>query len=72
MQTFDLAWRVPVTSFPARQQGGVGFSRDNGGQRRHCAELPALSPAGVICEIMNEDGSMSRLPELNGLPWSIT
>jgi len=28
------------------------------------AKLAGLSPAGVICEIMNEDGSMSRLPEL--------
>ncbi|MDN6280037.1 MAG: 3,4-dihydroxy-2-butanone-4-phosphate synthase [Psychroflexus sp.] len=28
------------------------------------ARLAGLEPAGVICEIMNEDGSMSRLPEL--------
>lgn len=28
------------------------------------ARLAGLKPAGVICEIMNEDGSMSRLPEL--------
>lgn len=27
-------------------------------------KLAGLRPAGVICEIMNEDGSMSRLPEL--------
>ena len=27
-------------------------------------KLAGLKPAGVICEIMNEDGSMSRLPEL--------
>lgn len=26
--------------------------------------LADLSPAGVICEIMNDDGTMSRLPEL--------
>ncbi len=26
--------------------------------------LAGLRPAGVICEIMNEDGTMSRLPEL--------
>ena len=26
--------------------------------------LAGMRPAGVICEIMNEDGSMSRLPEL--------
>src|ERR1700758_5549846 len=28
------------------------------------ARLAGLSPAGVICEIMNEDGSMSRVPQL--------
>jgi 3,4-dihydroxy 2-butanone 4-phosphate synthase / GTP cyclohydrolase II len=28
------------------------------------ARLAGLSPAGVICEIMNEDGSMARVPEL--------
>lgn len=28
------------------------------------AKLAGLYPAGVICEIMNEDGSMARLPEL--------
>jgi len=28
------------------------------------ARLAGLEPAGVICEIMNEDGSMARIPEL--------
>jgi 3,4-dihydroxy 2-butanone 4-phosphate synthase/GTP cyclohydrolase II len=28
------------------------------------ARLAGLSPAGVLCEIMNEDGTMSRLPDL--------
>jgi 3,4-dihydroxy 2-butanone 4-phosphate synthase / GTP cyclohydrolase II len=28
------------------------------------ARLAGLSPAGVICEIMNNDGTMARLPEL--------
>ncbi|MDX8408133.1 MAG: 3,4-dihydroxy-2-butanone-4-phosphate synthase, partial [Mariprofundaceae bacterium] len=28
------------------------------------ARLAGLKPAGVICEIMNEDGSMARMPEL--------
>ncbi len=28
------------------------------------ARLAGLKPAGVICEIMNEDGTMSRMPEL--------
>jgi 3,4-dihydroxy 2-butanone 4-phosphate synthase / GTP cyclohydrolase II len=28
------------------------------------ARIAGLTPAGVICEIMNEDGTMSRVPEL--------
>lgn len=28
------------------------------------ARLAGLAPAGVICEIMNEDGSMARVPDL--------
>lgn len=28
------------------------------------ARIAGLNPSGVICEIMNDDGSMSRLPEL--------
>ena len=31
------------------------------------ARLAGLKPAGVICEIMNEDGSMAHLPELKEL-----
>ncbi|MFX5960952.1 3,4-dihydroxy-2-butanone-4-phosphate synthase, partial [Acinetobacter baumannii] len=30
------------------------------------ARLAGLTPAGVICEIMNDDGSMARLPDLVG------
>ena len=28
------------------------------------ARMAGLCPAGVICEIMNDDGSMARVPEL--------
>ena len=28
------------------------------------SKLAGLNPSGVICEIMNDDGTMSRLPEL--------
>jgi 3,4-dihydroxy 2-butanone 4-phosphate synthase/GTP cyclohydrolase II len=31
------------------------------------ARLAGLAPAGVICEIMNEDGTMARMPELERL-----
>jgi len=30
------------------------------------SRLAGLNPSGVICEIMNEDGTMSRLPDLVG------
>ena len=30
------------------------------------SRLAGLNPSGVICEIMNEDGTMSRLPDLIG------
>jgi 3,4-dihydroxy 2-butanone 4-phosphate synthase/GTP cyclohydrolase II len=30
------------------------------------ARLAGLNPSGVICEIMNDDGSMARLPDLVG------
>ncbi len=28
------------------------------------ARLAGVTPAGVICEIMNEDGTMARVPDL--------
>jgi 3,4-dihydroxy 2-butanone 4-phosphate synthase/GTP cyclohydrolase II len=28
------------------------------------ARLAGLNPAGVICEIMNDDGTMARMPDL--------
>ena len=31
------------------------------------AQLSGLKPAGVLCEIMSEDGSMARLPELQSI-----
>ena len=30
------------------------------------ARLAGLTPAGVICEIMNDDGTMARVPDLVG------
>ena len=29
------------------------------------ARLAGLNPAGVVCEIMNEDGTMARVPDLS-------
>ena len=28
------------------------------------ARLAGLSPAGVVCEVMNDDGTMARVPDL--------
>ena len=59
----DLA--RPGHVFPLRAQSGGVLVR--AGQTEAAVDLARLAgrkPAGVICEIMNEDGSMSRVPEL--------
>jgi len=33
--------------------------------------LAGLTPAGVICEIMKDDGTMARMPDLEILPMNI-
>lgn len=56
----------PGHVFPLRARNGGVLVRP--GQTEgsvDLARLAGLSPAGVICEIMNEDGSMARMPELN-------
>jgi len=57
----------PGHVFPIRAQKGGVLKR--AGQTEgsvDLARLAGLYPAGVICEIMNEDGSMARTPELMG------
>jgi 3,4-dihydroxy 2-butanone 4-phosphate synthase/GTP cyclohydrolase II len=59
----DLA--RPGHVFPLRARSGGVLVR--AGQTEgviDLARLAGLKPAGVICEIMNEDGSMARVPEL--------
>ena len=59
----DLA--RPGHIFPIKAQKGGVLKR--AGQTEgsvDLARLAGLYPAGVICEIMNEDGTMARLPEL--------
>lgn len=61
----DLA--RPGHVFPLRAQGGGVLVR--AGQTEAAVDLARLAgrkPAGVICEIMNEDGSMARVPQLRG------
>jgi 3,4-dihydroxy 2-butanone 4-phosphate synthase/GTP cyclohydrolase II len=59
----DLA--RPGHVFPLRARTGGALVR--AGQTEGAidlARLAGLKPAGVICEIMNEDGSMARVPQL--------
>ncbi len=57
--------RRPGHIFPLRaRKGGVLKRAGHTEAAVDLAELAGLNPAGVICEIQNTDGSMSRLPEL--------
>ena len=44
--------------------GGVLARRGHTEAAVDLARLAGLKPAGVICEIMNDDGTMARMPEL--------
>jgi 3,4-dihydroxy 2-butanone 4-phosphate synthase/GTP cyclohydrolase II len=55
----------PGHIFPLRARGGGVLRR--AGQTEgsvDLARLAGLKPAGVICEIMNDDGTMARMPDL--------
>ena len=55
----------PGHVFPLRARDGGVLVRE--GQTEGAVDLmniAGLKPAGVICEIMNEDGTMARLPQL--------
>src|SRR4030067_1737005 len=57
----------PGHIFPLRAQPGGVLQR--AGQTEgpvDLARLAGLNPSGVICEIMNDDGTMARLPDLVG------
>ena len=59
----DLA--RPGHIFPLRaRDGGVLIRAGQTEGSVDLARLAGLKPAGVICEIMNDDGTMSRTPEL--------
>ncbi|MCH8863348.1 MAG: 3,4-dihydroxy-2-butanone-4-phosphate synthase [Proteobacteria bacterium] len=56
---------TPGHVFPLRARDGGVLER--GGQTEasvDLAKLAGLTPAAMICEIMNDDGSMARLPDL--------
>ena len=55
----------PGHIFPLRaREGGVLVRAGQTEAIVDLAKLAGLYPAGVICEIMNEDGTMARLPQL--------
>jgi 3,4-dihydroxy 2-butanone 4-phosphate synthase / GTP cyclohydrolase II len=56
---------VPGHMFPLRaKEGGVLVRAGHTEAIVDLARMAGLYPAGVICEILNEDGSMARLPQL--------
>jgi 3,4-dihydroxy 2-butanone 4-phosphate synthase/GTP cyclohydrolase II len=55
----------PGHVFPLRARGGGVLVR--AGQTEAAVDLARLAgliPAGVVCEVMNEDGTMARVPDL--------
>jgi 3,4-dihydroxy 2-butanone 4-phosphate synthase/GTP cyclohydrolase II len=55
----------PGHMFPlSYKKGGVLVRSGHTEAAVDLAELAGLYPAGVICEIMNEDGTMARMPDL--------
>jgi 3,4-dihydroxy 2-butanone 4-phosphate synthase/GTP cyclohydrolase II len=59
----DLA--RPGHIFPLRaKKGGVLVRAGQTEASLDLARIAGLNPSGVICEIMNEDGTMSRMPDL--------
>ena len=59
----DLA--RPGHVFPLRaKKGGVMVRTGQTEGSVDLARIAGLKPSGVICEIMNDDGTMSRMPEL--------
>ncbi len=60
---YDLA--RPGHVFPLRaRKGGVMVRTGQTEGSVDLARLAGLKPAGVICEIMNTDGTMARMPQL--------
>ena len=59
----DIA--TPGHVFPLKaKKGGVLVRAGHTEAAVDIARLAGLNPSGVICEIMNEDGSMARMPDL--------
>ena len=64
--TKPIDLRRPGHIFPLRaKKGGVLKRAGHTEAAVDLSELSGLSPAGLICEIQNSDGSMARLPQLH-------
>jgi len=64
-ETIATDLRRPGHVFPLEaMDGGVLRRAGHTEAAIDLAKLAGLEPAGVICEIINEDGSMARLPQL--------
>jgi 3,4-dihydroxy 2-butanone 4-phosphate synthase/GTP cyclohydrolase II len=58
-------FQKPGHVFPLRaKEGGVLRRAGHTEAAVDLATMAGMFPAGVICEVMNEDGTMARLPEL--------
>ena len=61
----EAAFNRPGHVFPlVAKPGGVLIRAGHTEAAVDLSRLAGLYPAGVICEIMNEDGTMARIPEL--------
>jgi len=61
---YDLV--MPGHIFPLRaRDGGVLVRAGQTEGSVDIARLAGLKPAGVICEVMNDDGTMARVPQLS-------
>jgi 3,4-dihydroxy 2-butanone 4-phosphate synthase/GTP cyclohydrolase II len=64
-QTKPEGISMPGHVFPLRAKAGGVLERAGHTEAAvDLARMAGLAPAGVICEIMNEDGTMARRPEL--------
>lgn len=64
-QVGHAAFARPGHIFPLRaREGGVLKRAGHTEAAVDLARLAGLQPAGIICEIQNDDGTMSRLPDL--------
>ena len=60
---FETAFCIPIEA-KGRTTTGISAQAGQTEAAVDLARIAGLYPAGVICEIMNDDGTMSRMPDL--------